>query len=248
MIFREFGDTKNPVIILLHGGGLSWWSWQSQIDALRNDYLVITPIIDGHGADADTSFVSIEQCADQIISYIRENFEGKVFALCGLSIGAQIVTEMMSRQSEITQYAVIESALVYPLKATRYTLPLVRLCYGLVKKRWYAKLQAKTLNVSDDMFEDYFSDSSRMKKESLINITKSNGNYTMPQTLRNTTARALILVGQKELLIMKKSAQLLHDTIKDSELHILKDRSHGELSLCDASAYLDMFYQFTTNG
>ena len=25
MIFKEFGDKNAPVIVFLHGGGLSWW-------------------------------------------------------------------------------------------------------------------------------------------------------------------------------------------------------------------------------
>ncbi|WP_246578320.1 alpha/beta fold hydrolase [Clostridium frigoris] len=49
MIFKEFGNKNMPVIIFLHGGGLSWWSWNPQIEFLQNDYCIVTPIIDGHG-------------------------------------------------------------------------------------------------------------------------------------------------------------------------------------------------------
>jgi pimeloyl-ACP methyl ester carboxylesterase len=32
MKYKEFGNKKSPTIILLHGGGLSWWSlkWSCQ--------------------------------------------------------------------------------------------------------------------------------------------------------------------------------------------------------------------------
>lgn len=46
MIFKEFGDKNAPAIIFLHGGGLSWWSWEAQIERLQKNYRVITPIID----------------------------------------------------------------------------------------------------------------------------------------------------------------------------------------------------------
>lgn len=39
MIFKEFGNKDNPVIIFLHGGGLSWWSLKPQIEELQNEYL-----------------------------------------------------------------------------------------------------------------------------------------------------------------------------------------------------------------
>ncbi len=46
MIFKEFGYKTMPVIIFLHGGGLSWWSWKPQIETLQKDYHIVTPIID----------------------------------------------------------------------------------------------------------------------------------------------------------------------------------------------------------
>jgi pimeloyl-ACP methyl ester carboxylesterase len=245
MIFKEFGNKNMPVIIFLHGGGLSWWSWQPQIEALQKDYCIVAPIIDGHGDDWGTTFISIKQSAEKVVKYIKENHNGKVFALCGLSIGAQIVVEIISQECDIAEHGVIESALVYPMKmAITLTVPIYNLCYGLIKKRWYAKLQAKTLNVPDELFEKYYEDSSRMTKESLINITKSNGNYSMPSTICNTKAKILILVGEKELSIMKKSATLLQNTIEGSFLKVIDKSGHGEISLIYPNKYLDLLQQF----
>lgn len=250
MIFKEFGNKNKQVIIFLHGGGLSWWSFKSQIEALQKDYLVVTPIIDGHGEDWNNTFISIRKSAEQVLAYIKENCNGKVFAICGLSIGAQIVVEILSQECDITENAVIESALVYPIKmTTKLIVPMYNLCYGLIKKRWYAKLQAKTLNVPEELFESYYIDSSRMTKESLINIAKSNGEYSMPTTLCNTKAKTLILVGEKELSVMKKSANLLHDTIKGSSLKVIEKGGHGEISLVHTDRYIDLlqcFFAFTS--
>ncbi|EQB86116.1 pimeloyl-ACP methyl ester carboxylesterase [Clostridium punense] len=248
MIFKEFGNKNKPVMIFFHGGGLSWWSLKPQIEALKNDYFIVTPIIDGHGDDWNNTFISIEKSAEGVIQYIKNNYKGKVFSICGLSIGAQIVVEILSREGDITEYAVIESALVYPMKmATKLTVPMYNLCYGLIKKRWYAKLQAKTLNVPEELFEAYYMDSSRMTKESLINITKSNGGYSLPSTLGNTKAKTLILVGEKELSVMKKSAILLHHTIKGSYLKIIEKSGHGEISLIHTDSYIDLLRGFFEN-
>ena len=48
MLFKEFGDVKKPTVILLHGGGLSWWSLQPVIALLEKEYHIVTPIIDGY--------------------------------------------------------------------------------------------------------------------------------------------------------------------------------------------------------
>jgi len=244
MIFKEFGNKNMPVIIFIHGGGLSWWSWKPQIEVLQKNYRIITPIIDGHGDACDTTFVSIQESAEQVIKYIKENCNGKIFALCGLSIGAQIIVEILSKECDITENAVIESALVYPIKMiTALTVPMYNICYGLIKKRWFAKLQAKTLNVPVELFETYYQESSRMTKEILINFTISNGSYSMPSTFCNTKAKTLIIVGEKELSVMKKSASLLHETINYSYLKVIKKSGHGEISLIYPDKYVKLLQE-----
>lgn len=248
MLFKEFGNKNMPVIIFLHGGGLSWWSWKSQIEALQKDYYIVTPIIDGYGDDWNNTFVSIKESAEQVINYIKGDCNGKVFAICGLSIGAQIIVEILSQECDIAENAVIESALVYPMKmSSKLTVPMCKLCYGLIKKRWFAKLQAKQLNVPDELFENYYEDSLRMTKESLINSMKSNSDYSISSTLRKTKAKTLILVGEKELSVMKKSATLLHDTIKGSFLEVIEKSGHGEISLVHPDKYLDLLQHFFEN-
>lgn len=245
MLFTQTGDSQNPTIILLHGGGLSDWSWQPVTSLLQPDYHVITPIIDGHGADGKEGFVSIEASARTLIRYIDTHCGGAVFALAGLSIGAQIAVEVLSLRPDVARYAIIESALVYPIKGTTaLTAPSYGLFYGLIAKRWFARLQAKSLCVPDDLFETYYRDSLRISKQSLINITLSNGTYALKDSISQTTARVLLIVGSKELGIMKKSAHRLHDCIKNSELYIAKGMKHGEMSLVHTADYARLLQAF----
>lgn len=237
MLFTQTGDSQNPTIILLHGGGLSDWSWQPVISRLP-DYHVVTPIIDGHGADGGEDFVNIEASARTLLRYIDAQCGGKVYAIGGLSIGAQIAVEVLSQRPNVARYAILESALVYPITGTTaLTAPSYGLFYGLITKRWFSKMQAKTLCVPDDLFETYYRDSLRISKQSLINITVSNGTYALKDTISQTTARVLLIVGSKELGIMKKSAHRLHECIGGSELYIAKGMKHGELSLVHTDDY-----------
>ena len=84
----EFGNKNLPKIILLHGGGLSYWSLSGIVELLKDDYHVVTPIIDGHGENGNETFMSIEQSADKLLEYIDKACDSKVFVLGGLSIGA----------------------------------------------------------------------------------------------------------------------------------------------------------------
>ena len=71
MNYREYGCADHETIILLHGGGLSWWSYREVAEKLSSDYHVILPILDGHaGSDAD--FSSIEDNAARLLTFIDE--------------------------------------------------------------------------------------------------------------------------------------------------------------------------------
>ncbi len=111
MIIKEYGKENTDIIILLHGGGLSWWNYKDEAEILGKKFHVVLPILDGH-SQSDRDFVNINSNATEIISCIDENYNGKVLAICGLSLGAQILTEILSIRADICQYSIIESALI----------------------------------------------------------------------------------------------------------------------------------------
>ena len=96
MIVQEFGKQNKDVVILLHGGGLSWWNYRNAAAQLEERYRVVIPVLDGH-AESDTPFTSIEENAARLIAYIDDRFGGQVLAIGGLSLGGQILVEMLSR-------------------------------------------------------------------------------------------------------------------------------------------------------
>lgn len=248
MLIKEFGNPNNPTICLLHGGGLSWWSYQPIIDLLMNDYHILCPIIEGHGEAGQEEFTTIEDSASHLIAYLDKHFNGHIHLIAGLSIGAQIVVEVLSHRPNISDKVIIESALVYPIPGTKLLVgPSFKLFYSLIKQRWFAKLQAKTLFVSDEMFETYYQDSLHMSRNSLVNMSNSNGTYQLKDTLSNVRVPVLILVGQKEIGLMKKSADLLHTKLVNSKLVVLENMGHGELSLFHPKQYVQMLLDLLKN-
>ena len=83
----------------------------------------------------------------------------KVLAIAGLSLGAQITAEILSVRADIAQYALIESALVLPIKGTVAMASANKLLFGLIKKKWYSRIQAKALAVPEEWFDLYYEDS-----------------------------------------------------------------------------------------
>lgn len=233
----ELGKTNKDVILLLHGGGLSWWNYSKTAESLEHHYHVVIPILNGH-ADSRTPFTSIENNAKEIISYIDETFGGHILLAGGLSLGGQVLVEMLSQRKDICDLAVIESTLVTPMKLTAALIaPACSLCYPLIKKHWFAKLQFRSLHIRAELFETYFKDSSRIKKEDMISFLKANSNYRLKDTISDCQAKTLILVGEKERGLLKQSAALLNQKISNSALEVLPQYTHGDLSINHSMEY-----------
>lgn len=240
MRFHLFGKADHPPIVLLHGGGLSWWSWQPIVDGLQDQYRLIVPTLDGHDDDGDTTFRSIADSAAQCLAYLDANYGGSVYAIAGLSIGAQIVVEMLARRPKLARYAIIESALVYPLAGSGLMAALTPLFYGLIQNKRVARKQAQVLQIPDSLFERYYAASLRMTCQSLANITRSNGHFPLPASISETQANVRIVVGGAELGIMKRSASRLHEAIPGSTLRVFPGWKHGAASLAHPDLYLQM--------
>ena len=140
----EFGQQNPDVVMLLHGGGLSWWNYREAAMYLADRYRVVLPVLDGH-AESEVPFATLEDNAARLIAYIDTHFGGQVLAIGGLSLGGQVAVEMLSQRPDICRYAMIESALVKPMKLTHALIePAFGMSYGLISQRWFAKMQADT--------------------------------------------------------------------------------------------------------
>lgn len=245
MRFMEFGQKNNPTVMLLHGGGLSWWSYEPVVRLLEKDFFVVAPIIDGHGEDGAENFISIESSAEKALRYLDEAGVAPLLCLGGLSLGAQIAVQMLAKRPDVALHAVLESALCYPMPSVAALAPATyALCYGLIRQRWFSRLQAKALYLPKPMWDRYEKDSVQMTRETLVHIAQSNARYHVGPDLSRSRAKALIVAGEKELPVMKKSARLLSELIPDNQLWIAPGLRHGQWSLTQPCAYAERLKSF----
>ena len=244
MTVVEFGKQNKDTVLLLHGGGLSWWNYREAARLLEEDYHVVLPVLDGH-ADSDAAFTTIEDNAARLISYIDSYFGGQVAVLGGLSLGGQVALEMLSQRPDICRYALIESALVKPSKLTAALIgPTFGMSYGLIKQRWFAKMQADFLGIPKALFEDYYRDTCAITKADMIAFLKANCAYEIKTGLAETTAKVKIVAGSREQKNILDSAKLIHQAVPGSQLEILPGLRHGDLSINHPERYVRMLKEW----
>ena len=243
MQFHEYGADQKQTILLLHGGGLSWWSCREAAEKLQGEAHVILPILDGH-AGSDRPFTTIEENAAEIISFIDERFGGSVLLIGGLSLGGQVLLEMLSQRRDICSCALIESAAVIPSRLTNALIaPAFGSSYGLIRNRSFAKMQFRSLHIKPELFEEYYRDTCRIKKQDMIAFMKASTSYALKDPLRNTAAKVHVYVGEKETGEILRSADAICRALPSASIHRLPELRHGEFSINHADRYADAVRQ-----
>jgi hypothetical protein len=143
----------------------------------------------------------------------------------------------------------IESAPAKPTKLTaRLIAPTFGMSFGLIKQKWFAKLQAEYLGIPKDLFDDYFRDTCALSKADMIAFLKANSLYTIRPSLTETTAKVMIVAGSKEQKNIRDSVVLLNKAILGSSMKILSGLRHGDLSLNKPAQYTKILTDWIKEG
>ncbi len=214
-------------MLFIHGGGVSGWMWQEQLAYFR-DYHCIVPDLPEQGKSAGTDLFSIKSSAESLLNVIEEKADGKKVVVVGFSLGAQIIVQMLSMRPDLIDYAMINSALVRPMKRLEAFIgPTVRLTHPLTKWRSFAQAQAKTLAIPKDLFETYFQESIKMTPETLTRILQENMTFSIPSEFKDAKTKILVTVGEKERGIMRQSAEDILTNSQNGQGIILAKTGHG---------------------
>ena len=239
MKFHEFGDKNLPPILLIHGGGSSWWNYLRQARILSHKYHVILPTLNGHGEEFQKYYISTEDSAQEILNYVRQNYDGKLFAIGGVSLGGQIAMELLSIDSELAEKAIIDGSLCIPQpRLAKISIFLVSLFGKLMFSKFSCKLQ---LSIMDKLYPKfgypeelktyYLEDMPRTPIKTLVTIYKTYiGYYKLKSSISKSKAKVLYIYGEKELNCVKESAGVFEQLHPDTILYEAKGYNHGYLS------------------
>lgn len=224
--YKEYGDKNAPLILFLHGGGVSSWMWDRQVYYFT-DYHCVTIDLPEHGENRDNTLFSIADSAYQIIELLEKLSHGKSITVVGFSLGAQVLIQMLRDKPNFIDNAMINSALVRPIPGKNCISPLIKLSFPFIKNKTLSKLQAKSLYIWDEDLEKYYHETCQMERNTLIRIINENMSFEIPEGFDKAKGKILVTVGTKERNIMKKSARdILHNN-KNSTGIAISGVGHG---------------------
>lgn len=220
LFFKEIGQAGSKTIIFIHGLGISGWMWNGQLEFFQ-DYHCIIPDLPEHGKSSVLNHFTIDDAAEGIVELIKEHAHNRRVHLVGISLGAQVVLQILSKTPELVDSAFISGALISGdsnneilLKSLYHTLEV----YQPVKNSdFFIKANMRMYNLPKRFYEEFKKSTASIANENLEEILRENITFKLPPDLENLEVPVLVMVGEKDYKIIKKSAFAIIEKIPESE-------------------------------
>ncbi|GEK87951.1 alpha/beta fold hydrolase [Microbacterium aerolatum] len=227
MFFVSAGPDAATPVLLLHGGGVAGWMWDSLRERLEPNYAVLVPDLPGHGRSAAEPYVSHTDTIAAITELLAATVPGRPVTVIGFSLGAQLAIQLASAHPDLVSQAIIVSAQAKAMPFTDFTLAALSVSAPLARKRWFAKLQAREFFIPRHLMEDYISTSSGITKATLLAAVGDNMRFELPAAWSTFRGRVLVMVGERERRLMRDSARMIHAALPSSALSVVPGGGHG---------------------
>ena len=218
LYFKETGSRYDETIIFIHGSAMAGWIWNGQVKEF-GDYHCIVPDLPEHGKSSNIKPFSINKSAEMISDIIRNNTNNGKAHLVGISLGAQIILQILSQNPELVDHAIISGTLIQNISHTESLLKLLFdtvTVYEPVKNTdFFLKANMRTYNMPKYHFDKFKESTLNIKNDSLNRILKENIIFKMPDEIEKIEVPVLVMTGEKDYKIIKESAEDSIDLIKD---------------------------------
>lgn len=223
MFYEEFGNSKNPVLVFLHGANMvdSFFKQYS----LQNKYHIILPHITGYGKESGTVFTT-EKAVEDLYNLIK-SFNQKVY-LVGFSLGAQLGFVLLSRHQELFKSAIIISPWI--IKEPQFTGKVKEQnikMFGMIKKKWYVKLQGRMLGYPDDLKQKLIEDTMNLQKDTLANSVDNGITFELCPEFKDVKVPVLALCGSKEYPVVSDSVKEMASVNSMCKYQIVNKAAHN---------------------
>ncbi len=227
---KETGSKKDETIIFLHGGAMAGWMWDGQVKAF-NDYHCIVPDLPEHGKSINLKPFTIIDSAEMISEIIQDHTKSGKAHLVGISLGSQIILQILSSYPELVDHALISGTLVRTIPHSEALLKLFDYAikaYEPVKDTdFFIKANMRTYNMPKNLFDKFKESTILIKPDSLERILTENMFFKLPNNLEKVDAPVLVMAGEKDYKIVKESAKDLLKALKMSQGYMVPKLGHA---------------------
>lgn len=229
LYFKETGKNNNETIIFIHGGGLSGWMWNKQVESF-SDYHCIVPDLPEHGKSAEIKPFTMKGAAEMIINIIKNHAHDGKAHLVGLSLGGQIAVQILNMAPEVVDRALISGTMVreyYGPKTLKLMNLWLRIYIPFRNTNFFIKHAMKCNGASAEYFDEFKADMKTLTLSCLKNIYRENALFRISGNLCKVKNPVLITVAEKEMKFVGESAKDLTKCLSNSEGYMVPNVVHN---------------------
>lgn len=223
----ESGPQSAPLILLLHGLGVSSWMWQEQIQALQEDYHCLAVDLPGNGQSYQVHWRSLADTASRLAPLITAHAAAGKAHLVGLSLGGHTALALLAGYPHLVETVLVSGVTTRPFPRQWLYRPLMRLL-GLAY-RWdpTINLMARTLQLPDEALPLYRRDSKRLSAATYRRVNDELFHFSLSQRLPPFPHRLLALAGDQEARLIRQGLPDFLRLLPNATAALVPHAHHG---------------------
>lgn len=204
MKVKHYGENKPNILLLLHGEEASSWIWEETLEKLTEEFHCITIDLPGHATSKDYEF-SINDTAILITKIFAQIYPNKKIHIAGVGVGAQVALKLAYDYSYLVQ-SLILSGITVDNSNTRLIKKLTApLSSSFKKTEGYIKKRMSTMGIPLKKFLEFQKDVQSLDPELVKLVRQEKMAFSLPDYIVPMNVPVLIIHGEKEETIVKKS-------------------------------------------
>ncbi|MBR3534991.1 MAG: alpha/beta hydrolase [Oscillospiraceae bacterium] len=229
MNFITYGGSEKKSVMLIHGMASSAHkTYFEVVTILAESYHVILCELDGHEHEKNNDFKSVSQESSRIEEYISKYENGSIYAVCGFSLGASVVIDLLQRGNIKVNKTILDAACVVDVGIAA---PLITLMFMYVVDRLKKKKQVPSI-LMDNMFGKDNPGFAEMLEPcvslcSVRNICREVYHYKMDDRLRKYSGAIEFWCGAREQWPIR-SADMIKKYLPQLKVHLFEKMGHGQ--------------------
>lgn len=210
LFVRDSGPVGAPVVVFLHGGDTSGWSWEPVVERLPH-YRCLVPDLPQYGNSCEQGPFDMGEAAAAVAGLIRSRVSAGRANLVGFSLGAQVGVQLLASEPKLVDRAVLCGTFIN-------TMPCVRLMQRglglLARNTWYQSAMhryrsAHLPGIPSARIDDFRDDLRLVTGPESASIVMASAGFTLPAGLENSDPPTLLLTGAEEMRLVRRAAAMI---------------------------------------
>lgn len=210
LFVRESGPVEGPVVVFLHGGNMSGWSWEPVVERLQQ-YRCLVPDLPHFGRSFHQGPFEIGPAAAAVADLVRARAVGGRAHVVGFSLGAQVGLQLLAAEPEVVDRAVLSGTVINTMPWVRQT----QLLLGMISRNGiYRRVLNRYRNfrpapIPAAKADEYREDVRLITSGQLADVVVASAGFTLPEGLDKSDSPTLFVTGAKETPTLRRCAATL---------------------------------------